>query len=101
MGIMAERIRAYTGWTMDRTWDFSMCKAGIFPATAMTLRKTALKQRLEQEINILHELRTRLISDVVTGQVDVRGIKVTDDEYINNEITEEEFEEESENNEEE
>lgn len=56
---------------------------------------------LEREIESLHDLRTRLISDVVTGQVDVRGIKVPDDEYINNEITEEEFEEESENNEEE
>lgn len=56
---------------------------------------------LEKQIAVLQELRTRLISDVVTGQVDVRGIKVPDDEYINNEITEEEFEEESENNEEE
>ena len=56
---------------------------------------------LEREIESLHDLRTRLISDVVTGQIDVRSIKVPDDEYINNEITEEEFEEESENNEEE
>lgn len=55
----------------------------------------------EESIMHLIELRTRLISDVVTGQVDVQGIKVPDDEYINNEITEEEFEEESENNEEE
>ena len=56
---------------------------------------------LEKQIDQITELRTRLISDVVTGQVDVRGIKVPDDEYINNGITEEEFEEESENNEEE
>lgn len=55
----------------------------------------------EESIMHLIDLRTRLISDVVTGQVDVRDIKVSDDEYINNEITEEEFEEESENNEEE
>ena len=55
----------------------------------------------EESIMHLIDLRTRLISDVVTGQVDVRGIKVPDNEYINNEITEEEFEEESENNEEE
>lgn len=53
--------------------------------------------KLEEEITVLQELRTRLISDVVTGQVDVRGIKVPDDEYINNEITEEEFEETEEN----
>lgn len=60
-----------------------------------------LCERIENEIQLLHDLRTRLISDVVTGQIDVRGIKVPDDEYINDEITEEEFEEESENNEEE
>ena len=60
-----------------------------------------LCERIENEIQLLHDLRTRLISDVVTGQIDVRGIQVPDDEYINNEITEEEFEEESENNEEE
>lgn len=56
---------------------------------------------VNRQIEKLQEFRTRLISDVVTGQVDVRGIKVPNDEYINNEITEEEFEEESENNEEE
>lgn len=56
---------------------------------------------LKRQIACLQDMKTRLISDVVTGQVDVRGIKVPDDEYINNEITEEEFEEESKNNEEE
>lgn len=56
---------------------------------------------LKRQIACLQDMKTRLISDVVTGQIDVRGIKVPDDEYINNEITEEEFEEESENNEEE
>ena len=56
---------------------------------------------LKRQIACLQDMKTRLISDVVTGQIDVRDIKVSDDEYINNEITEEEFEEESENNEEE
>ena len=37
---------------------------------------TALKQNLEREISTLQDLRTRLISDVVTGQVDVRDIEV-------------------------
>ena len=32
----------------------------------------------EKEINLLREYRTRLISDVVTGQMDVRGIKIPD-----------------------
>lgn len=35
-----------------------------------------------QEIDLLHEYRTRLISDVVTGKVDVRGITDTDVETV-------------------
>ena len=50
--------------------------------SALNNKFTALKQRLEQEINILHELRTRMISDVVTGQIDVRGIEVPEYEYV-------------------
>lgn len=38
--------------------------------------------KLEEEITVLQELRTRLISDVVTGQIDVRGIEVPDFEYV-------------------
>jgi type I restriction enzyme S subunit len=34
--------------------------------------------RAEREIELMHEYRTRLISDVVTGQVDVRHIEVAD-----------------------
>lgn len=52
---------------------------------------------LEREIESLHDLRTRLISDVVTGQVDVRGIKVPDVEYTYTETREEELEETEEN----
>lgn len=40
--------------------------------------------RAEQEIELMREYRDRLIADVVTGQVDVRGIEVMD-------ITEEEL----------
>jgi type I restriction enzyme S subunit len=32
--------------------------------------------RAKREIELMREYRTRLISDVVTGQVDVRGIEV-------------------------
>lgn len=48
-----------------------------------------------QEIEVLHELRTKLISDVVTGQIDVRDIEVPEFEYV------EEIEDSSENDEEE
>ncbi len=64
-------------------------------------RYKALTQKIEQEIELLHEYRTRLISDVVTGQVDVRTIIIpeyevvdeitsddeeTDDEFVTSEV---------------
>mgnify|MGYP001655916424 FL=1 len=52
---------------------------------------------LEKQIDQITELRTRLISDVVTGQIDVRGIKVPDVEYTYTETREEELEETEEN----
>lgn len=58
-------------------------------------------EKIGLQINTIIDLRTRLISDVVTGQIDVRGIKVPDSEYINTETIEEESEEETEDNEEE
>lgn len=36
------------------------------------------KQKAEQQISLLREYRTRLISDVVTGQVDVRDVEIPD-----------------------
>lgn len=38
--------------------------------------------KLTEEVDILHELRNKLISDVVTGQIDVRNIEVPDFEYV-------------------
>ena len=48
---------------------------------------------LEKQIDQITELRTRLISDVVTGQVDVRGIEVPEYELIDNVVAESEAEE--------
>lgn len=55
-----------------------------------------LCERIENEIQLLHDLRTRLISDVVTGQVDVRGIEVPEFEYVGEADVAEEQDEESE-----
>lgn len=38
--------------------------------------------KLTEEVEVLHELRNKLISDVVTGQIDVRGIEVPEFEYV-------------------
>lgn len=48
--------------------------------------------KLEEEITVLQELRTRLISDVVTGQIDVRGVEVPEYEAVQD-MTEEQEEE--------
>jgi len=53
--------------------------------------------RAEQEIELMREYRTRLISDVVTGQVDVRNMKceggsLNEDEFEDIEEVEEEIE---------
>lgn len=49
---------------------------------AQAKKTAALENALNREIELLHELRTRLISDVVTGQVDVRSIEVPDFELV-------------------
>ena len=41
-----------------------------------TLEIDKVITRTEREIDLIHEYRTRLISDVVTGKLDVRGIEV-------------------------
>lgn len=58
----------------------------------------------QQQLQTMQELKNRLISDVVTGKIDVRGVEIPEYEYISEEIdemmkdkiddTEEEFDEE-------
>ena len=45
-----------------------------------------LKREVEKQIEYLREYRTRLISDVVTGQIDVRDVVIP--EYTPEEDTE-------------
>lgn len=45
----------------------------------------ALIETIKQEIAALDEFKTRLISDVVTGKIDVRGIEIPDYEYVTDE----------------
>lgn len=49
---------------------------------AQSKKTAALENALNREIELLHELRTRLISDVVTGQIDVRNVEVPDFELV-------------------
>ncbi len=49
---------------------------------------------IEKEIELLGEYRTRLISDVVTGQLDVRGIEIPDYTPVEDVDSENESEEE-------
>lgn len=54
-------------------------------------------EKLTEEVEVLHELRNKLISDVVTGQIDVRNIEVPEFEYV--EETEDVSDEDSEDDE--
>ena len=79
--------RAANGTTFFEisTWDFENIKVPLPPiseqeALLAQIRETTLKidqaiTRAQREIELIQEYRTRLISDVVTGQVDVRGIE--------------------------
>lgn len=49
---------------------------------AQAKKTAALENALNREIELLHELRTRLISDVATGRIDVRSIDVPDFELV-------------------
>lgn len=49
---------------------------------AQAKKTAAVENALNREIELLHELRARLISDVVTGQIDVRSIDVPDFELV-------------------
>lgn len=48
----------------------------VLPKYEIAIKKLAVK------INLLEEVKTRLIADVVTGKIDVRGIKVPDYEFV-------------------
>lgn len=47
-----------------------------------------LIEKLKTKISLLNEYRTRLISDVVTGQMDVRDIEIPEFEYVEEESDE-------------
>lgn len=96
---------------LSSAWRYSLRKqvngVKVFSITQRILKNTCVilppKEEQEEIVNILdlqcaridalinatrieierfHEYRTRLISDVVTGQIDVRGIVVPDFQYI-------------------
>ena len=46
-------------------------------------------QKNRQIITMLEELKNGLISDVVTGKIDVRGIEISEYEYVEEEADEE------------
>lgn len=46
------------------------------------MRNMPRLQKPLRKREVLDEFKTRLISDVVTGKIDVRGIEVPDFEYV-------------------
>ena len=41
---------------------------------------------MREEIRGLEELKTKLISDVITGKIDVRDVVIPDYEYVDEEV---------------
>lgn len=60
----------------------------------------AIISTISKEIGILHEFKTRLISDVVTGKIDVRSIEIPEYEFVDEEANTEDSSEEIEGEEE-
>ena len=56
----------------------------------------AVTDNLEKQIENLEELKRRLISDVVTGKIDVRGIEIPEYEYVADSAESNETDEETE-----
>lgn len=48
----------------------------------ISVQTESVCKKLDEEIRVLSELKNRLVSDVVTGQIDVRGIKVPEFELM-------------------
>jgi hypothetical protein len=61
---------------------------GLIPEKAITKGNiiASSKSLLAREIMLIDEYRTSLISDVVTGQIDIRDIKIPEYVYIEDEI---------------
>jgi restriction endonuclease S subunit len=53
--------------------------------------------RTEREIELIQEYRTRLVSDVVTGKVDVRNIEIPDFEPVEADMIDSEQDDSEEN----
>lgn len=49
-------------------------------------------ERIKEEIALLNELKLRLISDVVTGKIDVRDVKIPSFDMVEEDLDEEKFE---------
>lgn len=71
-------------------WKTSIIN-GLIPEKAITKGNiiASSKSLLAREMMLIDEYRTSLISAVVTGQIDVRGIEIPEYEYIEGEIGEE------------
>lgn len=90
MGILQNLLIALPPCAREQAKILNHLENKSFPIDSMI-------SKINREIDLIQEYRTRLISDVVTGQIDVRNIEIGDivDEKLIEEPLEEEQEEES------
>lgn len=84
-GIRKSRLRLYPEQLLDMFFPVPPMEEQKLIAAVITEKTQAVNHfiaAIEKQIDRINELRLRLISDVVTGQVDVRGIEVPEFEYV-------------------
>ena len=85
------RIAQYLDWKLNQI-------KGLIPYKDMTTYFSNSTAKFAKEILLIAEYRTRLVSDVVTGQVDVRDVVIPEYETVQEQADEEDdtFEDETE-----
>jgi len=101
--IMLVNASTYGAKMPRACWDFiGNCVIHVPPLKEQQVIATRLDQqcariekiisKLNEEISLLAEYRTRLISDVVTGELDVRGVAVPEFEIVEDAVGDAEIE---------
>lgn len=98
-GIRKSRLRLYPEQLLDMFFPVPPKDEQKLIAAVITEKTQVANDfiaAIEKQIEQINELRVRMISDVVTGQVDVRGIEVPEYEFVEDLADEQEDEQEGE-----
>ena len=95
-GIRKSRLRLYPEQLLDMFFPVPPVEEQKRIAAVIAEKTQAANDfiaAIEKQIEKINEFRVRMISDVVTGQIDVRGIEVPEFEMVQDTVEEQEAEE--------